>query len=550
MHYYYCHFAGDDEKLCNRVTCPQHCRCRSFSMDCTGSRIQTIPTSHSDNTIRILHLSHNNLSNASLSHFHYYIEIVMLYVKNCSFTKIPSNTFREAKDLRFLDMSYNSIHVLHKTIFRKLTRLQTLILRFNKLQTVFLFIIEPSADPYDLLEIDISVLNITYLPPRTFHACPFLKHVNLSFNNFVALPAEAFSQAADYLYIGLKGIPLTMMHSTNIYSINHIAVVDGELPELCCFSRHINDCRARKISISSCRYLISPVVLQICIWVNGLTVTILNIAVLLYRLSTKKIYKKWSAYTNIYTINMAVSDLLMGLYMVCLAVMDTAYSGRYASVSLAWRMSNMCKSLALISTVSSEMSLTSLLLLNALHFVTIRRVYGTVRRVRLYVAISILITWTVAALLSAVPIMDLPYFGGLFRAVTGTCIMYQLTSHRDTATEYALAFWFVGNLLILLAIAGLQIGLGIKIYKSRSRISGSRSMRSLHTKTLFLLFGIAAVVCWAPVLTTMLLANVGVPVSHIASEYIVILMLPMKCFVNPILYTARNVPFTFSRKNK
>ena len=106
---------------------------------------------------------------------------------------------------------------------------------------------------------------------------------------------------------------------------------------------------------------------------------------------------------------MAVSDLLMGLYnMLCLAVMDTTYRGRYASVSLAWRMSNMCKSLALISTVSSEMSLTSLLLLNTLHFVTIRRVTRTVRRVRLYVAMSILITWAAATFLSAVPIMGLP----------------------------------------------------------------------------------------------------------------------------------------------
>ena len=167
MHYYYCNvlinFTGDDEKLCNRVTCLQQCRCRSFSMDCTRSRIQTIPTSHSNNTIQILHLSHNHLSNSSLTHFHYYIDLVMLYVKNCSFTKIPRNTFRDAKDLRYFDMSYNSIHVLHKNMFRKLTRLQTLILRFNKLQTVLLFFVEPSADPYDLGQIGLSVLNITYL---------------------------------------------------------------------------------------------------------------------------------------------------------------------------------------------------------------------------------------------------------------------------------------------------------------------------------------------------------------------------------------------------
>ena len=46
---------------------------------------------------------------------------------------------------------------------------------------------------------------------------------------------------------------------------------------------------------------------------------------------------------------------------------------------------------------------------------------------------------------------------------------------------------------------------------------------------------------WAPMLTTMSLVRVGVHVSEVVSEYIVIMMLPLKALVNPLQYTVRTM---------
>ena len=54
--------------------------------------------------------------------------------------------------------------------------------------------------------------------------------------------------------------------------------------------------------------------------------------------------------------NLAVSDALMGLYMITLAGADLHYKGRYIENSLEWRQSALCQILGVISTISSEVS--------------------------------------------------------------------------------------------------------------------------------------------------------------------------------------------------
>ena len=537
-------FVGDDELLCNRLPCSSNCSCRGFSVDCTGCDLSDIPTSGTNNTIRILRMSHNNLSDSTLQIFHAYRDLVMLYMTNCCLTEIPHDTFKMSELLRHLDLSYNSIMTLPRNVLRGLNRLHTLILSRNQLRSVEgLFSIGPNRVLYRIVKLDLSMLNITNLPPKSFQACPILSQINLSFNPFVDLPAHTFSQSPEYLYIDLKGIHLHTLHSTNIYSIKHVKVIDGEIAELCCLSQLIEDCRVRKATISSCRYMISSLVLQTFIWINGTVVTILNSAVIYYRLSSIKIYKKWSTYTNVYIINMAIADLIMGLYVLCLAIVNISYMGRYASVSRLWRMSSLCKILAMLSSMASEVSLITLLLLTCFQFFTIQLVYGVVRRIKLYVTLSLLMIWSFTAVISLIPILDLQHFGGQFLAESGTCLLYQLSSSRKVAQEYSIAIWLGGNLLVLFLMASFQLGLGVKVYKSNSRVSGSRSMKTMHTQTLFVVLVVAAVLCWSPVLITLLLVNTGVNVKAVVSEYLVILMLPLKSMVNPLLYTLRTMNF-------
>ena len=81
-----------------------------------------------------------------------------------------------------------------------------------------------------------------------------------------------------------------------------------------------------------------------------------------------------------------------------------------------------------------------------------------------------------------------------------------------------------------------------KVYKSRSQNAGTRVKDAAsHTNAIFVLFVTAALVSWAPILTTMSLVRVGGHVSEVVSEYIVIMMLPLKALVNPLQYTVRTM---------
>ena len=534
---------GDDEMLCNRVVCSQSCTCRGFSIDCSYSLVKFIPASSGNNTIRILHLSHTNLSATPLGAFHTYIDLFILHMRSCSISKIPRNTFNASRLLRFLDLSYNAITFLHQDSFRNLVNLQTLILTNNRLQTTGrIFSMKPDTELYELVHIDLSVQNITYLPAEAFNGCPFLKYINLSHNPLYDLSADVFSQSREYLFIDLEGVPLRKMHSDNIYSVYHIEIIVGEIIELCCISQSIGDCRVSKTSISDCEHLISPPFLKTFVWINGITVTALNSFVIWYRLSKRNTYKRWAMYTNVYTLIIGMADLLMGLYLLCLAIVNIRYSGRYASFSFTWRSSFLCRMLAMVSTMASELSLLLIVLLTFFQLVTIKFIYGTVKHVKLYVIASIITAISLAIITSLIPILNLSYFGNGFLSISGTCLLYQLVSGQSVAEDYSVIVWVVGNLVMLFLMTWFQIGLAWKVFKSRSQIAGTRvKAAASHTNAIFVLFVTAALVCWAPILTTMLLVRVGVHVSEVVSEYIVIMMLPLKALVNPLQYTVRTM---------
>ena len=468
----------------------------------------------------------------------------MFYAVNCSISTVPVRAFYVCRVLKYIDLSYNNISFLDRDVFRYLHKLDVVILRNNQLQTTGqVFSLSGDFNTFILSDIDLSVMQIRYLPDNAFSACLQLRNINLSFNPLLELPAEVFSQSQEYFYIDLRDVTLQTMHSTNIYSTNHIEVIAGDIHELCCISKFISQCLVKQTTISSCEYLISPLILQFFIWINGITVLVLNVSVVFYRLSNKKTYKKWSSYINIYMINMAMADAMMGLYLLGIAATNTRYRLIYGAVSRTWRASNMCKILSVLSTVSAEVSLLSLTASIYFQFRTIQHIYGSLSHIKALVTLSLVIIWSCMAILAIIPIVDLEYFGGDFASPSGTCLLYPFTSNATKSNEYAIAIWLVGNVLILIAISTIEIGLAMKIQQSRSRVSGQRSMRAANSYRLFVLFVVVVILCWTPVLITQLLVHVAVHVSEVTAEYVVVMLLPLNALVNPFLYTARTMSF-------
>ena len=74
---------------------------------------------------------------------------------------------------------------------------------------------------------------------------------------------------------------------------------------------------------------------------------------------------KGSSRQNAIIFSLAVSDMLMSFYLMGIGVADITYLGLYALKDIGWRTSLMCKLLAFLANLSTEVSLATILLLSS-----------------------------------------------------------------------------------------------------------------------------------------------------------------------------------------
>ena len=69
-------------------------------------------------------------------------------------------------------------------------------------------------------------------------------------------------------------------------------------------------------------------------------------------------------------INLSLTDLLMGFYLLSLCIVDIQYSGIYCLKSVKWLYSTTCTALGTVVLISSEASVLTLLLLATVRLIT------------------------------------------------------------------------------------------------------------------------------------------------------------------------------------
>ncbi|KAH9498143.1 hypothetical protein Btru_008372 [Bulinus truncatus] len=106
-------------------------------------------------------------------------------------------------------------------------------------------------------------------------------------------------------------------------------------------------CRAPKDAISSCKNIVRDRLKKILVWVVGLMTIAGNSIVLFYRVVWSRENLFHTAY-GLFVTGLAVSDLLMGVYLMIIAVVDVAYADVYVVYDESFS--------GFLSTLSSETS--------------------------------------------------------------------------------------------------------------------------------------------------------------------------------------------------
>ena len=312
---------------------------------------------------------------------------------------------------------------------------------------------------------------------------------------------------------------------------------------MCCYAGRAAagvKCHSPKDEFSSCFDLIKNRGVQVCVWILGLTALLGNLFVILMRVVAKEDNKVQPFLLT----NLAMSDLLMGIYLLIIAIKDVQWQGEYFLHDFKWRSGVPCAFTGVLSMVSSEVSVL-LLTVIATDRLTCVVFAFKVRRMNRSVACAVVGgVWVFGTMLSVIPILGLEYFydkkrGVGFYGKSAVCLPLQLSPERMAGWEYAVGIFIGLNFVSFVYILVAYIVMFMTV-KNTSKKVGSTSMKRESQMARRMLFIILTdFLCWMPVILIGLLSVLGKfhDPDKQAYIWIAVFVLPVNSSINPILYT-------------
>ena len=197
--------------------------------------------------------------------------------------------------------------------------------------------------------------------------------------------------------------------------------------------------------------------------------------------------------------NLAVGDLLMGMYLLIIAAVDLQYRGIYIVYDVFWRHSGLCMFAGFLSTFSSELSVLTLTVITIDRGISIIFPFK-MKRMSMRDARTVMVfLWALVFALAAVPLIEIPYFTN-FYGRSGVCLALHITPDKPNGWQYSvfvfLALNFVSFLLIFLAYTWMFL-----IARRTRAAVRSAQMRTDHAMarrmTLIVLTDFC---CWVPII--------------------------------------------------
>ncbi|XP_020614314.1 uncharacterized protein LOC110052523 [Orbicella faveolata] len=280
--------------------------------------------------------------------------------------------------------------------------------------------------------------------------------------------------------------------------------------------------------------------LQICIWILGILAFLGNLLVIIWRIIDKEENKVHSFLLT----NLAVADMLMGVYLLTIAIMDVRWQGEYFKHDEEWRSGLGCQIVGVLSMLSSEVSVLILTIITMDRFLCIVFPFKFKRltyKATVYACVGV---WIFGVVISTIPIAGLNYFyddsGNFgFYSRSAVCLPLQLSEGRQAGWEYSVAFFVGLNFVSFMFILVAYITMFWTVKRvSRAVRSTNLSKESAMAKRLVFIV-MTDFCCWMPIIIINILSLTGHfdDPDKIAYVWIAVFVLPLNSSLNPILYT-------------
>ena len=446
----------------------------------------------------MLDVSGNSAAFSRISFDTPYHYLIHLNISSCEIFNIPANMFSEMKNLMVIDLSWNHLSNLPSHLFANQSRLKTLKLSNNlELLTVQT---EAFAGLNAIRQLSLNYLRIERISQNAF-ATLQLEYLDMSQNVIQEIEDNAFATLS---------VETLTLHKTKIgvfsgelfTGIVYINLLVTDAHKFCCVKPYFmtaKQCLPSENHVSSCSDLLRNEVLRPIAWAVGLTAIISNILAFVYRLHDKERMKLGY---GIFVANLAISDFLMGVYLIIITSADVYYRGEYMLNDEKWRNGWPCQLAGVIATLSSETSVFFICLITIDRILVVKFPFGEVRMKRKSSLIFAFIAWLIGMFVSTFPVILKTHFRGEFYSRSSVCLALPLTSHRPAGWLYSVLIFIGFNFVMFILISVGQWLIFHEISNTSDKVtSKGRTGRKqeLRVARNLLLVAMTDFLCWFPV---------------------------------------------------
>lgn len=197
--------------------------------------------------------------------------------------------------------------------------------------------------------------------------------------------------------------------------------------------------------------------------------------------------------------NLAIGDLLMGLYLLVIAVVDLHYRGVYNIYDKGWRDSALCQFAGFLSTFSSELSVFTLTVITVDRFVAIIFPFTFKRLDMRDARVLMVFMWALVALLAVIPLFDIDYFDG-FYGRSGVCLALHITNDKPNGWEYAVFIFLALNCVSFVAIITSYIWMFLVAKRTRAAARSPEMKKDHAMARRMTLIVLTDFCCWMPII--------------------------------------------------
>ncbi|RWS10186.1 relaxin receptor 1-like protein [Dinothrombium tinctorium] len=302
----------------------------------------------------------------------------------------------------------------------------------------------------------------------------------------------------------------------------------------CLRALHARVCEPRGDGISSVAHLLDNVLLRVSVWIMAVVACCGNLSVLLGRL----IIREPNVVHSLFIKNLAVSDFLMGIYLIIIAVNDIKYREVYIKYEFEWRHSWQCSLAGFLSTLSCEASVLIVTIITLDRYFSIVRPLMVRKRSKKFAWTLLSFVWFAAFVFSFLPLLPIAYFGDEYYGSNGVCIPFHIHNPFSEGWEYSLLIFCVVNTINFVFVLFAYLHMFVTISKSASglRICSLYQHDRVITKRFAFIVGFQFI-CWIPIMIIKFIALAGINIDESLYAWLAIFLLPVNSALNPVLYT-------------